>query len=60
MGTGLESWNSSAWRRKVLGRCINVYKYLMEGVKTEQASSQWYSLTGQELMGRNLDAGNSV
>lgn len=48
-----ESWNCSAGEKKAQQDLNNVFKYFMGGVKIEPGSSQWCTVTGQELVGTN-------
>jgi len=49
---GWENWDYSAWRRGHSGGyLVNVYEYLLGGVKADPDSSQWYPVTRQETMG---------
>ena len=48
-------------KRRLRVDLINVYKYLMEGVKKmEPGSFQWHPVTGPEARGTNWNTGGSI
>lgn len=44
---------TTAWTVQPGGESINMYKYLIGGVKTASTSSQLCQVTGEKLMGKN-------